>query len=216
MQSPQSKGWQSARFCDYPQEIVFQFMSPVRLRQLQFLSHQSKISSRVDIFVYMPDSNTPFVNTEFKYRKLGYLSLDSNERTGFQSRELKSVYVEAPCLYMKLLFHKQHNNKYNMFNQVSCEGEGLPHLNPPRPPQVGLIALSCFGDVLSNIPERVEKPKEYYNQIQYQTQFDNITLDRLRTLEAAKERAVINDDFDEARRLKEAIERLKMVGSKLR
>ena len=54
----------------------------------------------------MPDANTPFVNTDFKYRKLGYLSLDSNERTGYQSRELKSVYVESPCLYMKLLFHK--------------------------------------------------------------------------------------------------------------
>jgi centrosomal protein CEP104 len=43
-----------------------------------------------------------------------------------------------------------------------------------------------------------------------------VTLDRLRTLEAAKDRAVQGEDFEEARRLKEAIERLKIVGSKLR
>lgn len=41
-------------------------------------------------------------------------------------------------------------------------------------------------------------------------------MDRLRTLEGAKERAVKNEDFEEAKRLKEAIERLKQVGSKLR
>ena len=28
-------GWQSARFCDYPQELGFQFAGPVHLMQLQ-------------------------------------------------------------------------------------------------------------------------------------------------------------------------------------
>ncbi|EAR95577.1 centrosomal protein, putative (macronuclear) [Tetrahymena thermophila SB210] len=198
MQSPQSKGWQSSRFCDYPQEIVLQFHSPVRVRQIQFLSHQYKIASRIEIFVYMPDQNTPFINTEFKYKKLGYLSLDSNEKTGFKSRELKSVYVDSPALYLKLSFHKNHNNKYNTFNQI------------------GVIALSCFGDDLTNMKQNIEPVKEFYNQIQYQTQFDHVTLDRLRTLEMAKERAVKNDDFDEAQRLKEAIDKLKAIGIQLR
>jgi len=68
---------------------------------------------------------------EIRYKKLGYLSLDSNERSNFQARELKSVYIEAPCMYIKLVFHKCHLNKYNLFNQV------------------GLIALSFYGDVLT-------------------------------------------------------------------
>jgi centrosomal protein CEP104 len=34
-------------------------------------------------------------------------------------------------------------------------------------------------------------------------------LDRLRTLEAAKDRAVKEEEFEEAKRLKEAIDRLK-------
>jgi centrosomal protein CEP104 len=128
--SPQSKGWQSPRFCDYPQEINFQFTNPIRLKQIQFLSHQSKISSKIEIFVFMPDPNAPHHNIEFKYKKLGFLSLDSNERSGYQARELKSVYLDHPALYMKLVIHKCHMNKYNLFNQV------------------GLIALSVYGDAL--------------------------------------------------------------------
>lgn len=46
------------------------------------------------------------------------------------------------------------------------------------------------------------------NEIQYETQFDGVTLERLRTLNDAKEKAVRREDFLEAKRLKEAIERL--------
>ena len=53
---PQSKGWKSARFQDFPQMIVFQFICPVQIQQLQFLSHQSKISSKIEIFTYMPEN----------------------------------------------------------------------------------------------------------------------------------------------------------------
>ena len=37
--TPNSRGWQSPKFCEYPQEIIVQFPSVVRLKQLQFLSH---------------------------------------------------------------------------------------------------------------------------------------------------------------------------------
>lgn len=70
------------------------------------------------MFIHLPDPNTPYQSNDIKYKKLGYLSLDSNERTNFQARELKSVYIDAPCLFLKLLMHKNHQNKYNLFNQV--------------------------------------------------------------------------------------------------
>ena len=34
-----TRGWQSQKFCDYPQEIIVQFPTVVNLKQLQFLSH---------------------------------------------------------------------------------------------------------------------------------------------------------------------------------
>ena len=54
-----------------------------------------------------------------------------------------------------------------------------------------------------------------FEQLEYETQFDPTTLDRLKVLNAAKERAVKNDDYEEAKRLKEAIDRLKQIGVQL-
>lgn len=81
---PQSKGWQSARFQDFPQIIILQFICPVRIQQLQFLSHQSKISSKIELYTFMPDDpdNIPAMEY-FKWKRLGYLSLDTNENSGF-------------------------------------------------------------------------------------------------------------------------------------
>lgn len=64
---------------------------------------------------------------EIQFKRLGYLSLDSNERSGFQARELKSVYVDSSAVLLKLILHKCHLNNFNIFNQI------------------GLVALNCIG-----------------------------------------------------------------------
>ena len=94
--------------------------------QLQFLSHQSKISSKLELFTAKPNPNVR-CHEEAKFTRLGYLSLDSNERSQFQARELKSVYVDVPVSYVKILLHKCYVNKFNLVNQV------------------GLVALNCIG-----------------------------------------------------------------------
>jgi centrosomal protein CEP104 len=193
---PQSKGWQSSRFQDFPQIIIFQFICPVQIQQLQFLSHQSKISSRIEIHTYMPESltNVPPIE-QFKWNRLGYLSLDNNEKSGFQARELKSVFIESKALYLKIGLNKCHVNKYNMFNQV------------------GLIAVNALGEELGDlsIPSRKGLPPRLENELE----FDPVTNERLKQLVLAKDRAVEIEDFDEAKRLREAIERLKSVGKQL-
>ncbi|CAD8188747.1 unnamed protein product [Paramecium pentaurelia] len=198
-QSPQSRGWQAPKYCEYPQEIAIQFVSAARVRQVQFLSHHCKISTKIELYVHMPDKNVPPQYNQIKYKKLGYLSLDSNERGGYQARELKSVYIDTPCLFMKFVFQKCYVNKFNLFNQI------------------GVIALSVFGEPLDSPPGYGQmKQKEFYNEIQFETQFDQNTLERLRLLEEAKDKAVSREDFMEAKRIKEAIERLKQIGVQLR
>lgn len=64
-----------------------------------------------------------------KFARLGYLSLDNNERSGYKARELKSVYVDAVTLLLKVVFNKAHTNKFNLYNQV------------------GLIGLNCMGEM---------------------------------------------------------------------
>jgi centrosomal protein CEP104 len=38
--SPATKGWQSPKFCEYPQELIFQLEGTTALTQIQILSHQ--------------------------------------------------------------------------------------------------------------------------------------------------------------------------------
>lgn len=74
---------------------------------------------------------------------MGYLSLDANERSGFQARELKSVYVDANAVLLKLIFHQCHANNFNVFKQI------------------GLIGLYCLGEPVAvrkqqAQPQRIE------------------------------------------------------------
>ena len=61
------------------------------------------------------------------FSRLGYLSLDSNEKSGFKARELKSVYLKARGQFLKLLLHRCYANPLNLFSQV------------------GLIAINALG-----------------------------------------------------------------------
>ncbi len=117
-------------FCEFPQEIGLQFLDgAVSLSQVQLLSHQSKISTRIELFMGVgPD----YFNCAFT--RLGYLSLDSNERSQFKARELKSVYLKARGSFMKLLLHKCHVNSLNLYNQV------------------GLIAINILGAPVAQPP----------------------------------------------------------------
>jgi centrosomal protein CEP104 len=194
---PHTKGWQSARFCDYPQEIILQMSVPARIKQLQFLSHQFKVSSKIELYSYCPESpgTVPALDS-IKFKRLGYLSLDSNEQSNYQARELKSVYIDVTSLYLKLVLNKCHINKFNLFNQV------------------GLIAVNCLGEELTE-PGRPIARNALPESLENEMEFDPTTMDRLKALTAAKQRAIDNEDYDEAKRIKDAIERLKNVGYQL-
>ena len=100
-----------------------------QISQLQLLSHQSKISSKLEIFI---GQGTSYRTANFS--RLGYLSLDNNERSSFQARELKTVFIDNIFgSFVKLIINENHVNKQNIFNQV------------------GIIAISLMGSEDSNI-----------------------------------------------------------------
>jgi centrosomal protein CEP104 len=83
------------------------------------------------LFTFVPQgvqaTNSQLPLNQIAFTKLGYLTLDNNERSGFQARELKSVHVNMQCALVKLIVHQNHANKFNVFNQA------------------GLVALNCIG-----------------------------------------------------------------------
>jgi centrosomal protein CEP104 len=85
------------------------------------LSHQSKIASKIELFTFNPNAlgsqaSAKLPLNEIQFTKLGYLTLNTNDRSGFQARELKSVTVNAQAALLKLNFHKCHLNNFNHFN----------------------------------------------------------------------------------------------------
>jgi len=241
--SPQTKGWQTARFCDFPQEVVLQFETPVHLRQVQFLSHQSKIATKIELFTALPTPGTEARYETAQCKRLGYLSLDSNERSQFQARELKSVYVDVSAQFLRILFHKCHVNKYNIVNQVglialNCLGEILgPDLAVgPPPPNPALVrgdtpaapAQARQQHTPSRSPAaQQQQPERQRQEVPAVTtpapakdpdegRYDERTLEKIRSLTIAKDRAVEEEDYEEAKRCKDQIIRLRQIGQSLR
>ncbi len=188
--TPFSKGWLSSHFCNYPQEILIEFPKPVKIREIQFLSHQFCIATKIEIYILPPKSE--------KFKKIGYLSLDNNERSNFQARELKTVYTNYFCIRIKLNLLRCYSNSYNIYSQV------------------GLVAISILGEVPNNNnSDNLNVNIENMDKLENEMMYDPITLKRLKELYRAKKKAVEFEDFDEAKRIKIAIDSLKSVSQSL-
>ncbi|XP_066546753.1 centrosomal protein of 104 kDa [Amia ocellicauda] len=223
--APTVNGWRSARFCLYPQEITIQLVERCRIRKLQLLAHQYMISAKIEFHISdsLPDSFSPTQSGSF--RRLGYVSLSDNEKTGFKARELKSVHVDAVGSYLKLTFHKNHENRYNLYNQVA------------------LVAINVLGDPVDGkemdiTPTRDQLIEQYLNSTHNDISLDGTYLSKsdsisplddlafdmyqdpevaqiIRNLDEKKQDAVRQERYDLAKKLKQAIADLQKVGERL-
>ncbi|GIL71611.1 hypothetical protein Vretimale_933 [Volvox reticuliferus] len=212
--SPQTRGWQSPRFCKYPQEIVLRLEHTCKVQQIQILSHEYKIATRVEVFVGAPGNVLDTDPNNCAFKRLGYLSFDSNERSNHQARELKSVHVNVQAFLIRLLIHRCHVNKLNIYNQV------------------GIIALNLIGERATPPPDAppgflqlhppVPTAQPYYNaaaadmaDVNLDLHVDTVTAMKIRELAKQKDEAVAREDYDTAKALKNSIDRLKVVGQKI-
>ena len=204
--SPNTRGWQCVKFAEYPQELGFQIEGrDVRISQVQILSHQSKIASKIEIFIGQGSS---YQSAQFK--RLGYLSLDSNERSQYQARELKTVYIDYAGNYLRLIVHRNYVNKQNLFNQVGIvainllgtEGGGAQASNSVA---AGMGMPSVIGPASSNP----------LNDLSIDMNLDPQTATKLRLLSETKARAIATEDYLTAKQIKAVEGELKQLGSRL-
>jgi centrosomal protein CEP104 len=195
----ESSGWMSSRFCTYPQEIIIQFLSPVNLKQINILSNEKKISSMIEFYSYYPSGNSDYF-TNYKlvsYEKLGYIRMDSNSKSKYRAREFRKVFINTNCIYLKLVMNKNYVNKYNVFNQV------------------GLIGLEFMGTPINYKHNELylkESLKEYDLK---EYELDDISQEKLKIMKTQQEEAIKIEDYDEAKRLKKLIDRIKFIGRKI-
>lgn len=210
LQPPEkSQGWSSIRFCSYPQEILLQFTEPVRLCQINLLLHHNKIPNKIDIYHFFPKTYTDLFEdyNTLTYDKLGYVIPDTNAKTEYNARELKKVFINDNCLYLKLVFHKNYSNIHNYFNQV------------------GLIHIECFGyyftkhNISSLFPnkERISNDPELFVP---SDKIDDIQMDemcQIKILELQEKLKVSIDeeDYDYSKLLNGDIARIRLLGGKM-
>ena len=68
-------------------------------------------------------------NQQQFFKKVGHFTLDDNHGSYFTARELKTVYLDCTCQYLKLSLQKSYHNEKNIFNQaaiVSLKISGVP------------------------------------------------------------------------------------------
>ncbi|KFQ43108.1 Centrosomal protein of 104 kDa [Nestor notabilis] len=224
--APTVNGWRSPRLCQYPQEIVLQLVERCRIRKLQLLAHQYMISSKIEFYISesLPEYFAPYQSERF--HRLGYVPLSDNEKTDFRARELKSVYMNAVGQYLKLIFHKNYDNKYNLYGQVA------------------LVAINIIGDPADCSNDSTDSPSReklidqylgiksddpaldgtYLGKRDSISPLDDLAFDMyqdpevaqiIRRLDEKKREAVRQERYDYAKKLKQAIADLQKVGERL-
>ncbi|KAF7267295.1 hypothetical protein GWI33_019484 [Rhynchophorus ferrugineus] len=211
---PTVKGWRSERDCQYPQEVVLRLEKRCILNKIQILAHQYLIPSKIELFSNNGDSNLVNDVSSISWEYIGYITLSSNDSTEFKSRELKSANVpKTEATFIKLHLHDNHENVHNQYNQVS------------------IIAINVIGSEIDQktTPNQNDDPQmvklhDIINNPEYISPFDDLAFEMyvatdiakiIRDMEIQKYLAVINERFEYARKLKQAMLTLRTAGEKL-
>ena len=136
-------GWFSSRFSQFPQEIYIQFTQPVLLRQINMVIHEKNIPAQIKFYTYYPEKNNEIIGNyhQVHYKYIGFIKMDTNERSQFRARESRKVYVNTKSLFLKIELGRNYVNEYNVFNQV------------------GLMNLDFLGIYLPPLGNNLDKNK---------------------------------------------------------
>ena len=210
----QGTGWVSKKFCTFPQEIVLRLERPSHVNSLSMVSHEFLIPKRVEVQIKLVDSGLVHQGqSEFmlspgtiEFDRLGYVNFGSNEANNFASREMKSINIDRPCSYIKLLIYHNHPNNLNLFGQV------------------GIAMVSLSGQMMIERLHRNEEASRSSQNVQQRRSLksedeqpvhpylDRDIQTRLKILEEALRKAETNEDYPEAKILLEAYQNLLRVG----
>ena len=230
-------GWFSSRFSQFPQEIYIQFTQPVLLRQINMVIHEKNIPSQIKFYTYYPENNNDIIenyhNNHYKY--IGFIKMDTNERSQFKARESRKIYVNTKSLFLKIQLGKNYTNQYNAFDQVGLMnldffGTYLPPIgNNLKTNEFILKHAAQKENIKSIVDQELEdvcgnEIKELKEKMNYNIKLENykecklikMKLDKIRMfgkqiydLENQKKLAVNNEDFDKALDIKNIIDKMK-------
>ena len=231
-------GWFSSRFSQFPQEIYIQFTQPVLLRQINMVIHEKNIPAQIKFYTYFPENNNEIIGNYHKvhYKYIGFIKMDTNERSQFRARESRKVYVNTKSLFLKIELGRNYINEYNVFNQVGLMnldflGIYLPPLGNNIEKNKFILKHAVKKDNINTISDQALEDicgaelKDLKEKMNYNIKIENykeckqikMKLEKVRMygkqiydLENQKKMAVNNEDFDQAMDLKNLVDKMKV------
>ena len=209
-----NNGWSSVRYSTYPQELLIQFCSPCRLRQINILFHEYKIPSKVDFYYFFPKTFSEF-NLDIDdliFEKIGYIIPNINKKSNNEAREFKQVFINENVYYLKLVLHENYPNLKNVFNQV------------------GIVNIQCFGidftaNNINGLYPNIRQPidvftqKGLYPQIKKKeyddTSLDEVCILKIQELKEALDFTLKIENYDESKKVTELIQLVRKIGEKI-
>ncbi|KAG8183807.1 hypothetical protein JTE90_027733 [Oedothorax gibbosus] len=209
-QRPVAKGWMSPKFCSYPQVIIIRLETRARLCKFQLLSHPFSITSKLELHVGDVKKSLPELLQNVSWEKQGEIFLSDNSNTGYSARELRSARVDIIAKFVKLILHQNHVNQLNLCNQV------------------GLIAVNLLGEAVleggSFKAKYLTDQHAFYNHAKNVTELEELPFNMyvdtevaqlVKALDKKKHKAIADDRFVYAKKLKHAQNQLTKIGEKL-
>ena len=209
----------------FPQTLIISFDKVVHLSQIQVLSHEFAIASRIELFILeIPITTLVPAVEDVEFKRLGHFSLSSNESNHWQSRELKSVFVDVRAGLLKFVLHSPHKNSLNSRGKVGlisirCLGdedgeegimEGSISASPALISGVDSISRELVVECESEWKEAINSLNpELAKTIQERIDFLMKSGASILDLETRKLHAVETENYDEAKKLKQEISDLR-------
>ncbi|KAH6598662.1 hypothetical protein BASA50_003697 [Batrachochytrium salamandrivorans] len=221
--TPMAIGWQSERFCLFPQELVLHLTAGVcRIRKIQLLAHHFKIPTRVEVHLAtVPQAAAwagfgPGSLSSVKFQRIGFVSLNDNVANSYRARELKTIHLDAEVNLVKLVLHKCHVNALNLYNQIGLVAinvlgavsesdaslQSISHytLDSHRP-AYGEISKAVLRGIMdkSLVDSLTPQDQDLSVSVEYDLHISNA----ISAIQRAKEKAVQEEDYSVARIMKQ-------------
>jgi len=204
-----SNGWLTAPNPVYPIEFIIDLGEQIEIETVQFVSHQSKIPSRVDLSYSLKPS---------VFQPLGSFQFSDNSQTNYTARELKSVTLShVSAQFIKINIRGCHLNVNNTTNQsglVSLKVMGKGNVSKPQTPITSSRPMETDIEQLIDLLERQKKDavlREEFaeaNNIKAKLSHLKDKRDELVQLQKAKADSIQKEDYDAAREYKRRIDAL--------
>ena len=194
---------------------------------LEILAHENRICEKIEVSLGCAGEDNAEVKTFEECSsivQLGYITLDSNEGSEYQARELKSVPLERPADFIQLVLRGCYQNPHNTDNQVGLVGirvlgkaavkeeeplvqEENEVVTPQREsPKMISIPSSCTTVLRNkNSATKTSMTPSSTLPLKYRNQLDTKVQSSLSNLERMKKEAALREDFEMAAEIKSAL-----------